>query len=240
MSESIANWWCRPRPISVLVDNDSWILPYSRDLVEWANVQGDDARLCRNAGQLGEGGIAFLLGCTKLIPQSTLDRNRINLVVHESDLPLGRGFAPLTWQILEGEPIVPVRLFEAVSEADAGSVYGEAELSFEGTELCDELRHAQGRITVKLCQEYLAASAPPMGRPQMGQPTWCTRRGPEDSRLDPHKTLADQFELLRVVDNDRYPAFFDFRGRRYRIRIEPDPQKAPIDGQGQASSTETN
>ena len=46
------------------------------------------------------------------------------------------------------------------------------------------------------------------------------RRTPADSRLDPDKSIAEQFELLRVVDNQRYPAFFDHRGRRYRITIE--------------------
>ena len=29
-----------------------------------------------------------------------------------------------------------------------------------------------------------------------------------------------QFDLLRVVDTERYPAFFDCRGRRYIVKIE--------------------
>jgi len=45
------------------------------------------------------------------------------------------------------------------------------------------------------------------------------RRRPADSRLDPDRTLAEQFELLRVVDNDRYPAFFEWRGRCYEVKI---------------------
>jgi methionyl-tRNA formyltransferase len=34
------------------------------------------------------------------------------------------------------------------------------------------------------------------------------------------KTIAEQFDLLRVVDNLRYPAFFDHRGKRYRLTIK--------------------
>ena len=32
-------------------------------------------------------------------------------------------------------------------------------------------------------------------------------------------TLAEQVNLLRVVDEERYPAFFDYRGRRYHMAI---------------------
>jgi methionyl-tRNA formyltransferase len=60
----------------------------------------------------------------------------------------------------------------------------------------------------------------PSGLPQAGEPTWYARRRAADSRLDPDRTLAQQFDLLRVVDNDRYPAFFDLRGHRYRLRID--------------------
>jgi methionyl-tRNA formyltransferase len=38
--------------------------------------------------------------------------------------------------------------------------------------------------------------------------------------LDPQKSLAEQFNILRVVDNDRYPAFFEWNGRRYNLKIE--------------------
>jgi len=46
------------------------------------------------------------------------------------------------------------------------------------------------------------------------------KRTPQHSQLDPHRSIAEQFDLLRVVDNDRYPAFMDFRGARYVIKIE--------------------
>jgi methionyl-tRNA formyltransferase len=34
--------------------------------------------------------------------------------------------------------------------------------------------------------------------------------------------LAEQFDLLRVVDSERFPAFFEYRGRRYKLKIEKD------------------
>ena len=149
-----------------------------------------------------------------------LTLNRRNLVVHESDLPSGRGFSPLTWQILEGLDRIPVCLFEAEAEADAGPVVYRDRLDFQGHELIGEMRKSLGEKTVELCLRFMDEAAPPEGAPQSGEPSAYPRRAPEDSRLDPDDTIARQFGLLRVVDNARYPAYFDLKGQRYRITIE--------------------
>jgi hypothetical protein len=39
---------------------------------------------------------------------------------------------------------------------------------------------------------------------------------------NPNRSLAEQCDLLRMVDNDRFPAFFDYRGRGYVLRIAPE------------------
>ena len=41
----------------------------------------------------------------------------------------------------------------------------------------------------------------------------------EDSLLDFNKTITEQFNLLRVVDNDKYPAFFENQGEKYFLKI---------------------
>ncbi|HEY8995231.1 MAG TPA: hypothetical protein VIM71_11255, partial [Lacunisphaera sp.] len=56
-------------------------------------------------------------------------------------------------------------------------------------------------------------------RPQAGEPSYYPRRRPVDSRLDPDKTLREQFNLLRACDPDRYPAYFEVAGRRYEVRV---------------------
>lgn len=188
---------------------------------------GDDATLVRDYDSVRTGEIAFYLGCLRLTPPAVLERSRVNLVVHESDLPEGRGFAPVAWQILAGRSVIPVCLIEMAEEADAGPIVLREEIRCEGHELMDELRAAQGQATVVLCQRYLSAAQPPPGRPQEGVPTVFPRRRPCDSELDPNKTIAEQFNLLRIVDNQRYPAFFHLGGVCYRLRIskwdDPDP-----------------
>ena len=53
----------------------------------------------------------------------------------------------------------------------------------------------------------------------MGKATFYRRRTPVDSELDPRESLAKQFNLLRMCDNARYPAFFTLKGRMYRLKI---------------------
>lgn len=226
----VPEWWRKPRVVSVVIDNDEWMLPHCERLVGLIGEDGDDAALCRSYETVRAGAVAFYLSCHRMAPPEILARNRRNLVVHASDLPEGRGWSPLTWQILAGRNRVPVCLLEAARQVDAGAVIYKEHLEFAGHELIDEMRSALAELTLGLCRRFLAEAVPPEGIPQAGTPTYWERRHPEDSALDPHKTLAEQFELLRVADNERYPAYFEWRGHRYRLRIDKIPQDAPETG----------
>jgi methionyl-tRNA formyltransferase len=229
------NWWRQPRLISVVVDNPSWITPYAERLVEEICRAGDDASLIHEYSEVRAGAVAYYLGCIRIAPPDVLARNRRNLVVHESDLPKGRGFSPLTWQILEGEKRIPICLLEAARDVDAGSVIYREWIDYAGHELIDELREEVGNQTIMLCRRFLAEGIPPDGEPQLGEATVYRRRRPADSRLDPLRSISEQFDLLRVVDNERYPAWFEYRDHRYKISIEkfddetPDPLFAATD-----------
>ena len=99
--------------ITVLVDDPcAWIIPWAASLVEHLRPF-HQAALVHEADRIPEGDICFLLGCVKKLPSEVLQRNSINLVVHESDLPAGRGFSPVAWQVLEGRNHIPVCLLEA-------------------------------------------------------------------------------------------------------------------------------
>ena len=52
------------------------------------------------------------------------------------------------------------------------------------------------------------------------QGNYYAKRTPEDSRLDPNKTLLQQFNLLRIADEIRYPAFFEYLGCKYTVTIK--------------------
>ena len=216
----IPEWWQRPRRIAVVTEPDSWMYPACRDFVERLNEQGEAAFLRYDPCTLCDAAVAFYLGCRSLTPQETLARIPRNLVVHASDLPKGRGWSPWVWSILEGANRIHVCLFEAVEALDAGPVIYREPMDLAGHELIDEIREQLADTSIALCQRFLDAPVPPMGEPQTGDPTWRTRRTSADSALDPNRTIEEQFDLLRVCDNERYPAYFDLKGQRYRLRID--------------------
>lgn len=205
--------------ITLLCDNPrSWILPYAKKLKRRLMSRGHRVALVHQASFIKRGDVAVYLACEHFVPAKVRARNARNLVVHESALPKGKGWSPLTWQILEGKREVPITLFEATDRIDAGEIYAQRKLRFRGDELVDELRHAQGEATIALVERFMRAY-PMKGKAQKGKATFYRRRSPVDSELDPRASLVENFDLLRVVDNERYPAFFRHKGRTYILKI---------------------
>lgn len=202
--------------IQILVDNpDSWMNPYARKFAE-----DIDASFIQSHEQIERGDILLLLSCEQKLVKR--DLNKYNLVVHESDLPKGKGWSPLTWQVLEGKKEITVSLIEAEDQIDSGVIYDQVQFQLEGHELIDELREMQASATLTLIRKFLGDFPSNHGTPQVGEESFYKKRKPEDSQLDINRSLVDQFNLLRVCDNDRYPAFFFKDGIKYILRIEKD------------------
>ena len=215
------------RYITILSDRDSWVNAYIPGMVAQWLLDGLSVRWIHGRSDIQPGDVCFLLGCGQLVTADLLEKNTHNLVVHESNLPEGRGWSPLTWQIIEGRSTIPVCLLEAHESVDSGPIYLRKQISFKGYELIDEMRHHQAKVSFSMCDEFLRKfpDIVVQREPQEGTPTYYPRRKPEDSEINPRANLEDQFEDLRVVDNQRYPAFFYHRGRRYILRIWRDDEK---------------
>jgi methionyl-tRNA formyltransferase len=86
-----------------------------------------------------------------------------------------------------------------------------------------EWRALQATYTRKLCRKFVADYPVILGRarPQTGKESFYPRRTPKDSRLDINRPLKEQFNLLRVVDNARYPAYFEIlTGEVYTLHVQ--------------------
>lgn len=205
--------------VQILIDNPkSWIMPYARELLSAIKERGHTAVILHVPQEVKKGDILCLLSCEQIFKR--LDLNSHNLVVHESALPQGKGWSPLTWQILEGINNIPITLFEAAEAVDAGPIYLQDTMEFRGHELINELRAEQGKKTIELILRFIDNIKTIKGIPQLGTSSYYKRRIPKDSELDINKTIADQFNLLRVSDNERYPSFFIKDGVKYIVKIE--------------------
>ena len=161
----------------------------------------------------------FLLGCKTILTKQHLSLNKYNLVIHPSKLPEGRGSAALVWKILEGENLIYLTLFEANESVDRGDIYLQEKIQFHGYELSDEIRRTQGIKTQKMVLKFIDNYKNLKPIKQDGTGTFYKKRVHEDSEIDVNKSIASQFNLLRVVDNKRYPAFFYYKGHKYVINI---------------------
>lgn len=163
---------------------------------------------------LRPGDFCFYLSCGQVVPASILSQYRHNLVVHESDLPKGKGWSPLSWQLLEGENKITVTLFEAVKKVDSGMIYAQEWLEFAVHELIDESRAAQAGAIRDLCKRFvleypgILAQVPE----QVGEESFYPRCKPVASRLNTEQSIANQFSLLRIVNNERYRWFLSTKG----------------------------
>jgi methionyl-tRNA formyltransferase len=205
--------------IQILCDNpNSWIIPYAVQLKTLLEQLNHDVKFTHKHEDIVSGEILMLLSCEKLFKD--LNLNKHNLVVHESALPQGKGWSPLTWQILEGKNEIPVTLIEATEQVDAGDIYIQEIIHLEGYELVDELRMKQGEATIQILLNFV--NKYPNNKPtqQQGEESYYPRRKTEHSKLDIKKTIAEQFNLLRVCDNERYPAWFEINGKKFILKVE--------------------
>jgi len=205
--------------ISILVDNpSSWIVPWASILKDKLSVF-HKTKLCFSESDVYHGEFLFILGYTKILSKEILSRNKLNLVIHESALPFGRGWSPVAWQVLEGRNEIPVVLFDAQEELDTGPIYLRDVIILDGTELLPEIRRKQGVKTVEMVLKFLSMWPELKPVKQSGSASFYARRRSEDDVLDVNSTISENFDHLRVVDNEKYPAWFVFRGKKYIVKI---------------------
>lgn len=210
--------------IVVLSDSTSWINSTIKLLTSHWKESSHEVLWFHNLQDIPPADFCFCLSFSKILKKEIRDLFLHTLIVHASDLPSGKGWSPLTWQILEGKNQIPIILFEADDSVDSGPIYARSHIDFEGHELIDGLRRQLADATFELCSWFVSEYPISASQPiiQTGVESFYPRRGPSDSQLDVNKTIAEQFNLLRVVDNQAYPLFFEWRGKRFVLKITDD------------------
>lgn len=206
--------------IAILYTTNTWFDKYAAILRDLITESGNECELHSSHKEMGESyDIVFILSYFNIVPMSFLENNGHNIVIHASDLPSGKGWAPFFWQILEGKNRIPVCLFEASEEVDAGDIYLRDNVLLDRTELHDELREKLAKTIINMCVQFVENISNLESEPQSGESTFYPKRTPKDSELDIHKTIDEQFNLLRIVNNDKFPAYFYKNGKKYILKI---------------------
>lgn len=177
--------------------------------------------LTRLADITSEGDLLFLVSCSEIVTKEHRKMFQYSLVLHASDLPKNRGWSPHIWSILNGENDITISLLEAEDKIDTGRVWKKTKIKLNGTELYDEINEKLFSSELQLISwacKNLGCVTPTLQNSSAAN--YLPKRTAKDSELDISKSLESQFDLLRVCDPNRFPAFFYIRGCKYNVKIE--------------------
>ena len=199
--------------------------PVNLALERWSTEVSAVARvrILRTVAEACGGDFLFLVSCQEIVRTDTRRRFRHALVLHASALPEFRGMSPHIWQLLEGRTELTMSLLDAADPVDSGDLWRQVPFHVPRSATFDEINEilCEAQTSLMTWARRHCDSQRPV--PQQGTPTHCRRRTPADSEIDPNKPITESFDLLRLADRERYPAFFRLHGRKFRISIEPLP-----------------
>lgn len=185
-------------------------------------VKHHSVELVRSKAEAKGGDLLFLISCTEIITVEERARYGASLVLHASDLPKGRGWSPHIWELSTGAELITLSLLEAEDKVDSGRIWKKLQIAVPKHALWDEINQLLFEAEISLINfavKNYSSIEPQSQQEALGAKSY-PRRTPQNSRINPEKSIAEQFDLIRVCDPNRFPAFFEFRGQRYLLKLE--------------------
>jgi len=208
--------------ITLLCSSESH--PVNSHLEEWMrqNSTLHEITLTRRKKDLPGGDFLFLVSCGEIVSADDRGKYRVSLVLHASDLPRGRGWNPHIWRIIEGASQITLSLLEAEDRVDSGRIWTQVNAPVPKHFLWDEINQLIFDAEMELLDFAVSNFKAIQPRQQNDEieSSYYRLRTPADSRINPEESIVSQFDLLRVCDPQRYPAFFDLHGHRYKVILE--------------------
>lgn len=209
--------------MKITILNTSEQHPINQSLKLWMRKHQNEHQieLLRSKTGLKGGDLLFLISCSELISKQDRQKYKKTLVIHASDLPKGRGWSPHVWEIINNKENLTITLLEAEDKVDSGAVWKKIFLKVPKVALFNEINQIVFDGELELMDyavEYFDRVIP-QKQAEIDATYW-PKRVPSDSEIDINKTINEQFNLLRVCDSERFPAFFYKDGRKFIIKIE--------------------
>lgn len=216
--------------LSVLTSKNSWLYRNRRfSIINELKKFSTKIKLITNFEKIKKNNDCLIIvSYYKIIPKNFLALSKFNLLVHKSDLPKGRGFSPLYWQILKGSQNITTTILEANEKIDEGNYYIKKKFNYPKEIFFDEIKQMQFQNTIYLLKRLLKKII--NGKKikkfkQLGKPSYFRKRGIKDSELNINSSLKKQINLLRIIDNKNYPVFFKYKGKKITLNISISNEK---------------
>jgi methionyl-tRNA formyltransferase len=157
----------------------------------------------------------------KIIKNATRAGNVV--VMHSSDLPEGRGWAPIYYAFSEQKSEHVISGILAAEEVDTGDVIVRARFPIEAGYTAPFIRSLDNELSVVLVAKILEhwPDGDPVGVRQVGLGSYRPRRYPSDNEIDLSRPLIEVLPHLRGVESAS-PAFFCYENVKYLIEVRPE------------------
>lgn len=161
-------------------------------------------------------------GYPYLLAPADLSVARINLNIHPSLLPKYRGKMSGWFIIANGEKESGATVHFMSAEMDTGNIIAQGSFALSPFDTLASVARKTAALEPALLFDALErVRRGERGRAQdeNQQTTFLEIRTPEDSRIDPHKSLSESYDFIRACDPQRFPAFFEIAGQRVGIKL---------------------
>ena len=159
-----------------------------------------------------------------IIPGATAIGNIV--VFHSSDLPRGRGWAPIYNAIVQDVPQYVITGIAASDDVDAGNILVKASFAMRPDYTAPQLRIWDDEICLMLIAQMLARLSGGWslkGVVQDGEGSWNPRRRPFDGEVNADEPLREMVNHLRASEAS-HPAYLLYQGVRYNMTLTPAEQ----------------
>tara|TARA_B100001057_G_scaffold111913_2_gene110032 strand:- start:6783 stop:7427 length:645 start_codon:yes stop_codon:yes gene_type:complete len=207
----------------ILTSKNSWFfLNYKKNILKKYKKYFTNKIITTHTQIKKNNDIVVIVSYYKIIPSKYLKKSKHNLVVHESNLPQGRGFSPLYRQILNGKTNIVFSLFECSEKTDKGKIYFKKKIKFPSTLIFEEIKIRQMNSAFSLIEKFFenySSKKNIKSYTQRGKVSYFKKIKPDMSKLDINKSIKSQFDIIRTRDNENFPSFFVYKKRKFVIKI---------------------
>ena len=165
--------------------------------------------------------LMLVLGWYFMIPRIVRESVPLECVgIHASLLPKYRGWAPVSWAIINGELNTGITFFYMADGVDNGLIIAQESFIIEDSDTCLTAYEKATQASIKVLREYLpqiAAGTAPRISQDESQATYSPQRKPEDGLINWSWSAKRIRDFIRAQTRPYPGAFTYIEGKKVTI-----------------------
>lgn len=145
------------------------------------------------------------------------------ILFHSSDLPDGKGWAPIYYAIKNRKKNYVISCIFAENKVDSGNIIVQAKFQIKDNHTAEFIRKLDSEISIILIKKILIRfnKKQILGKKQIGKISYNSRRNLEDNKIDVNTKFSSNIDHLRACEK-KHPAFFYKNKTKYLVFVEPE------------------